>query len=258
MTVLAMLIEPEAYDRHFANEVARAIGVELVDLRQFEHALAERSDYGEGTVHGFIARCSLRGIGCGITSRQLADRIRERTLEIARGGNVLIVGWSVAAILRPFRHVAKVRIHAPMHRREHAVMRRCAYRDVQLARWDIDSADGLIARFLRRLFAADPSRHLFDLVVNSERVSSSECLTLICDMLGSPRYRETAAARAELASCIAALELTEQEHLRASMRGDAVVMVGPDRVPLSGLETPEQAIERVEQHLHGKGSSRAR
>jgi len=134
-----------------------------------------------------------------ISSKRLARYTEEEVLELARKGNVVIRGWGACVLLREVPHVARVRICAPMEVRERAVMRRRGLDDRSAARREIERNDAAHKRVLQAAYAVDREDPLlYDLVLNTERISIETCVNLVRDFVESPEFHETEASRAIL------------------------------------------------------------
>lgn len=190
MTTIALSVAPGTASREFTSALARSLDLELVDLRPFEHDMARRSDAAPGVLKRFIhAKSSTRW---NISREQLARRMLEETLEIAARGNVLIVGWSAPVILQPFTHVARVGLGGAMAFRERTIMATYAYRDVRTARFEIESEDAMLARWLSLTFGAEAhDASLYNLVVDAESVSCEACSDLLRLLVSAPRFEAT-------------------------------------------------------------------
>ncbi len=238
MTVIAMSIEPDAFGERYATDLAIALGLEYVDHRRLETNLAEQSDHGDGEVHRFVDNRGRLLNPWRITNSQLATRMKEETLHTAARGNVLIVGSSAPAILRPLRQVACICIRSTMEFREWDVMRRLAYNDIRMAKWEIASADALLARFMRRLFDTqwlEPDH--YDLIVNTQRISRPDFVALALQLTRSPQYRPTTEMHAVFAAELRSLHTLEMATDLHAATGDGAM----------GHGTHQQAVGTVTQ-----------
>jgi cytidylate kinase len=245
MTVIALSIEPGALAERFALGLAASMAVELADRRRSECTLAERSDACGGSLPHLVSKWIPFAKQCGMT-QQLWQQTAEETLEIAERGNVIIVGWAAPIVLRYDRAVLRVFIHAPMTMRERNIMQQFAYDDVRMARWEIESKDGLLCRFVRRMFDADwRDPDLYDLVLDAERLTPAVCADMVMRLAECPQYQETIELRADLATRLSAVRQQD-----AKTNTDAVV-IGLEQISLAGIGSREEAIARVERFLRG-------
>jgi hypothetical protein len=189
--------------------MAGNLGLELHDLRSLERAMAEGGDFGDGDVRPVATGFSpLRSYDTwAMTSRQVRMRLEERILGLAARGNALLVGWSAAAVLRPFHHVARVCIRAPLVAREKVVMRTLGYAHPSTARLEIESRDALVARFMRRVFGQDwiePDLH--DLTLSMSALTWGECALILRSLVGMDRYRRSPETLAAILARMEALD----------------------------------------------------
>jgi cytidylate kinase len=134
-----------------------------------------------------------------IGSKRLAKYTAEEILALAQTGNVLIRGWGACVLLRDVPHVARVRVCAPMEVRERSVMARQSIKDKSAARSEIERNDAAHKRALKEAFGVDRGDpRLYDLVLNTERLSIETCAKLVRDLAESPDFRETDVSRAIL------------------------------------------------------------
>jgi cytidylate kinase len=199
MPIVAMTREMGSRGREVAERVAEAMGLTLVVRELVEHDLAEGMHVAEGTIHR-----RLEG-GAGlrerwlVPSRRLAQYTAEEILALALEGNVLIRGWGACVILREVSHVARVRVCAPMELREQAVMARRGFADRSAARRQLERNDAAHKHMLLAAFGVDrDDALLYDLVLNTGRLSIGTCVKLVCELLAAAAFRETEASRAAL------------------------------------------------------------
>jgi cytidylate kinase len=122
-------------------------------------------------------------------------------IDIAESGNVIIRGWGGTQILRPVTHVISVRVCAPMERRVQTLCARIGLEDPEQARAEIESNDAAQEKVARRLYGVDWRDPLYyDLVLNTERVSISDCVDQIARLTELHAFQETAESRAALAA----------------------------------------------------------
>jgi cytidylate kinase len=200
MPVIAMTREMGSGGREVAQHVADKLGLQLVLHEMVEHHLAERLEVPERTVHrrfeggaGLLERFQVGG-------RRLARYTAAEILALAQKGNVVIRGWGACLLLRGIPHVARVRICAPMELRIRSAIGRRGFSDKDTARREIERNDAAHKRTVRVAFGVDREDSLlYDLVLNTERISPKTCAKLVGDLVGSPEFAETEASRAILA-----------------------------------------------------------
>jgi Cytidylate kinase-like family len=193
MSIIVMSIEPYAVPQSFLNDLARALNLDLVDLRAFERDIAERINVGPlDTVIDLVAPRPGSTNHWGMRLPGLATRLRELTLETALLQNVLVVGWSAAAILHPLPHVATVCLRASESYRASAVQRRMHYPLFGTAQIELTSTDELIDNFVSRVLHTDwRRREYFDLTLDAERVSASARIEIVGRLAQDSRCTQT-------------------------------------------------------------------
>ncbi|MFM9942470.1 MAG: AAA family ATPase [Hyphomicrobiaceae bacterium] len=213
MTVFALCVEPGAAAPGMVAGLASRLGLKLFDQRTFELAVAARSDFSDRKLHSYSSGTPLPAALRDIRIEQLASRIREEVLEVVAAGNALIVGWSAIPILRPFEHVPRVLLRAPDRFRHSATMRQFGYQHIGTAQLEVDSTDGLIGRFLQRLYGCDwRAPDNFDLVVDSSRVPARLQLDLVELLVGNATFQDTPEVRTRVAAALDMLRLHEALH----------------------------------------------
>jgi hypothetical protein len=253
MTVIALAMETGTYGKEFCGRLAEMLGLRLVDMRRFEREVAERGVPRRSGGHDVIGGEALGKKPVRSLLQEKADRIREETLEAACDSNVLIVGWSAAAVLRSVKYAIRIRIHAPLAWREGNVMAELAYRDRGVARVEIDFLEAAIAEFVRRTENADwldPS--LYHLTVDAEALTDEMCGELIRVLAKSGQFRETQSYREEFAGFLK--KRSAGEHTSAGGKGahHSTAIVDGHEISLTGKETHEDAIAKIERYLHGE------
>jgi len=231
-----------------AQDIAEQLAEEL-QLSTLQHEVAERLADKMHVSRSLINR--LRAGKAGTIERLTADRegmaiyTAEEVLETAARGNVVLRGWGATCLLRPVPHVPCVRILRPLAQRVRWLMAELDTDDADLAEAEILRSDRANAARMHDQFGVnwgDPV--LFDLVLNTDRLSVDACVQQIKALLARPEFAETEASRALLKS------MALQAHVRAALRAheatrnvDIVIEGGDDRVVLRGIVV--NADERV-------------
>ena len=199
MPVIAMTREMGSGGREIAAAIAARLGLTVVLHELVEHDLAEHMHARESAIHRRLEGGATLRERWQIGNKRLARYTAEEVLELAARGNVLIRGWGACVVLKDAPHVARIRVCAPMEKRERAVMTRSGFSDLGVARREIESNDAAHKRVLHVAYGADrDDPRLYDLVLNTERVSIEAGAKLICDLVDSPEFHQTEAALAVL------------------------------------------------------------
>ena len=202
-----------------AQDIAEQLAQEL-GLATLQHEVAERVAHKMNVPKSLISR--LRAGKAGALERLTADRdsiavySAEEVLAAAAAGNVVLRGWGATCLLRPVSHVPCIRIMRPFAQRVQWLMRELDTDDIEVAESEIRRSDHANASRMHEQFGVDwGDPVLFDLVLNTDRLSVDTCVAQIRSLLSRPEFAETAASRAKLqgmalsARVRAALKATE-------------------------------------------------
>lgn len=159
----------------------------------------------------------------GLWERLTTDRTSlsiftaDETFRFLRDGTTGVIrGWGAVHLLKPVRHVMRVRVCAPFETRVERMMQRLGTDDRRAVESEIQLSEEAHSAITRRHFGLnwrDPEH--YDLVLCTERLSVSECVEAICGMLGRPSFQETAE------SLRLVDDLAVEWSVRAALRRDA-------------------------------------
>lgn len=201
-----------------AQDIAEQLAREL-NLATLQHEVGERVANKMHVSKSLINR--LREGKAGTIERLTADRdsmavyTAEEVLETAARGNVVLRGWGATCLLRPVPHVPCVRILRPRAKRVQWLMDALGTDDADLADAEIRRSDEANAARMHEQFGVkwgDPV--LFDLVLNTDRLSVDTCVQQIKALVARPEFAETEASRALLQN------MALQARVRAALRAD--------------------------------------
>ena len=223
-----------------AQDIAELLAQEL-QLATLQHEVAERVASKMHVSRSLINR--LRSGKAGTIERLTADResiavyTAEEVLEAAARGNVVLRGWGATCLLRPVPHVPCVRILRPLAKRVQWLMAELDTDDTDLAEAEIRRSDQANAARMHEQFGVnwgDPV--LFDLVLNTDRLSVDTCVQQIKALLVRPEFAETEASRALLS------DMALQASVRAALRAheatrdvDIVIEGAGESIVLRGI-----------------------
>jgi cytidylate kinase len=199
-----------------AQDIAEQLAAEL-GIATLQHEVAERVADKMHVSKSLINR--LRAGKAGTIERLTADKASiavytaEEVLEAAARGNVVLRGWGATCLLRTVPHVPCVRIMRPFAKRVQWLMAELDTDDVDLAEAEVRRSDQANAARMHEQFGVewgDPS--LFDMVLNTDRLSVDTCVQQIKGLLSRPEFAETDASRALLQS------MALHAHVRAALR----------------------------------------
>jgi cytidylate kinase len=215
MTVIAMTQEMATLGKDVALGVCEELG-----LQQVRH---EVGDVVAGRMS--VKKSLIRRIREGKASKVEKWAADEKTISIftaeevfdlAVKGNVLIRGWGATLLLRAVPHIPCVRVCAPLEVRVKRLMERLETDDAEVARHEIRIDDAARAARMGESFDVewgDPA--LYDLTLNTERISIPECVRQVVALARAPEFQETPRSRQVLE------DLALQARARAALRSEA-------------------------------------
>jgi cytidylate kinase len=257
MAVIALTQEMGSLAKDVALRLAEAGGFtvmrnEIVDnvagRMQVPASLIRRIREGKA---GLVERLS--------TDRsQVATYTAEELFAQAVRGNVVLRGWGATCLLRPVSHVLRVRVTRPFELRLAWLMEHLGTDDREAAEAELRRSDSAHATRMNAQFGVtwgDPL--LYDLVLNTERVSVESCVEQILQLAHRPEYQETAESRAVLEG------LALSARVRAAMKAsestadvDVQIDSRDGQVSLSGIvatEAEKSEAERIATTVAGVG-----
>jgi cytidylate kinase len=165
------------------DEIARAVA-ERLGLRLVGRELINRAARQAGVPEVALAEIDELGL-LGVKPSSEALRLYREAVEalvreMARAGDLLLVGRGGQVVLREWPGALHVRVIAPRQHRVALVQAQCGV-SAQIAAARIEACDRARAGYLRRHYGArwdDPA--LYDLVINTARVSVAAAVELIC------------------------------------------------------------------------------
>ena len=236
MPVIALTQGMGSLATDVAEQLAAALNLDTLQHEVGEH-VADRMHVSKSLIN------RLREGKAGTIERLRADResmaiyTAQEVLEAAARGNVVIRGWGATCLLRPVPHVVCVRIMRPFAKRVQWLMDHLGIDDVGVAQAEIERSDQAHAARMHEQFGVswgDPG--LYDLVLNTDRISVDSCVQLIAALAARPEFAETESSRSLLRG------LALQAHIRAALRAnevtrgvDITIDCVEDRVTLRGI-----------------------
>lgn len=173
----------------------------------------------------------------GVDHRKIALYTAEEVFAQAERGNVVLRGWGATCLLQPVQHVVRVRVTRPLPLRIDWLMEHLGTDDREAAEAEVRRSDAAHAARMNAQFGVtwgDPL--LYDLVLNTGRVSVESCVEQILALAARPEFQETAESRAVLAG------LALSARVRAALKAngsthevDVQIEAVEGRVMLTGL-----------------------
>ena len=247
------------------GSLAKDVALRLAEVGQLAVMRNEVVDNIAGRMHvpaSLIRR--LREGQAGLVERLSTDKEQialftaEEMFAQAVRGNVVLRGWGATVLLRPVRHVVRVRVTRPFEQRLAWLMDHLGTPNREAAETELRRSDQAHASRMHALFGVtwgDPL--LYDLVLNTEHVSVDSCVEQILHLSRRPEFQETAESRATLEG------LALSARVRAALKAnestgnvDVQIESRDGRVVLNGIVVNEQEkseTERVATAVAGMG-----
>lgn len=132
------------------------------------------------------------------SQQRYATYVEATVLEMAARDNVVLVGRASTVILRDVRHALRVRVIAPEDERARRIEQQLGLTP-EAALESVRQADHDLAARVRYLYHLDWNEaSLYDVVLNTERVSVARAVGLLREMLTDEQFASTDASRQEL------------------------------------------------------------
>ncbi len=236
MTVIALTQEMGSLAKDVAEKLAADLGLQVMRHEVVDN-VSSRLHVPTSLIH------RLREGKAGALERLRADRgslavyMTEEVLDVAARGNVVLRGWGATCLLRAVPHVVCVRVTRPFAQRVAWLQESLGNDDIGFVEEEIRRSDRAHAARMNAQFGVtwgDPL--LYDLVLNTGRVSVESCAQQIAALARRPEFAETEASRAMLQNL--ALEARVRAALRADEATKAVdvtVASNAGRVVLTGM-----------------------
>ena len=214
MPVIALTQEMGSLAKDVADQLARELNLSTMRHEVVEH-VASKMHVSTSLIN------RIREGKAGTFERLRTDRdsmavyTAEEVLESAARGGVVLRGWGATCLLRPVPHVVCVRITRPLPRRVEWLMAHLDTDDAGFAEAEIRRSDQAHAARMHAQFGVtwgDPL--LYDMVLNTERLSVQTCVEQIAALLGRPEFSATPQSRALLQG------MALQAHVRSALKAN--------------------------------------
>lgn len=188
------------------GSLAKEIALQLAqdcNLAVMRHEVLENIAGKMHVPSSLISR--LREGKAGLVERLKTDPDRvavytaEEVFALAAMGNVVLRGWGATCLLRAVPHVVTVRITRSMAKRVAWLMDQLGTDDAAFAEAEIRRSDSAHAARIHAQFGVtwgDPL--IYDLVINTDRISVASAAAQIRSLTERPEFQETDASRAML------------------------------------------------------------
>lgn len=213
MPLVAITREMGSLGKDVALGLSEALGVPLVYHEVADH-LADRMRVRKSHV------IRLLDGSAGLFERLTADKTSlsifsaDEVVNMAvNGKGAVIRGWGATHLLGAVPHALCIRVCAPFEVRKKRMMERVGSADAEKVAEEIEKNDEAHTAIMRRNFSVqwtDPEH--YDMVMNTRRVSVSECVDEVLGLVESPEFAETDESRGVLE------DVALTWHVRAALR----------------------------------------
>lgn len=255
MPVIAMNQEMGSLGKDVSEALAEELGLAQVTHEVVDH-VAEKMHTRKSLIRrvmegkaGMLDRMSTN-------SRSVSTYVAEEVFELAAKGNIIIRGWGATYLLRSIPHIPCIRVCASLDSRVQWMTKRLDTDDDELVLQELRRSDAAHLHNMHVRFGVtwgDPL--LYDLVLNTDRVSVAGCVQQIKSLLTLTEFQETAESRRQLSN--AALEA----HIRGALLSDrdtahvnVSISVDDGHVVLEGIVVDDEerkAADRVASSVTG-------
>jgi cytidylate kinase len=215
MPLIAMTREMGSLGKDVAAEVARRVGRNVVHHEIIDN-LASKMRLRKSHVVRFLEGKS------GIWERMTTDKTSlsiytaDELFALAEDEHIGVIrGWGAAHLLRTCPHVIAVRVCAPFELRVKRMLERLNTDDRDFVENEIRLSEEAHGAITRRHFGVSwQHSDLYDLVLNTERLSVDECADAVMEVLEDSEFQETAESKRVLRN------LAVAAHVRSALRQD--------------------------------------
>ena len=249
MTTIALSALPGTVDRRFTTGLAKALDLDLVDLRPLETNIARKCDSRTRLVQRWVGGQLFSK--ASLSHRELTRRLREEILALAGRDNILIVSWSASVVLHDTSRVAQVAIRGHRALRERNASASLHYAEAQSASFEVASEDALIEGFIWQTFGVDwQDGSLYDLVIDAGGPAKEQAAEALRTLLAAPRFHPP-----ETTTIYPPPRPVGHAQSQSSPEGaferSGKLVIDRDIVSLSGVDSHEDAVAKVEKRMRG-------
>lgn len=215
MPLIAMTREMGSLGKDVAAAIADRLG-KLVVHHEIIDGLASKMRLRKSHVIRFLEGKS------GVLERLTTDKTSlsiytaDETFALAESGQVAVIrGWGASHLLRPVSHVLSIRVCAPFEVRVKRMLERLNTDDRDFVENEIKLSEEAHGAITRRHFGVNwQDAELYDLVLNTERLTVEECADEVAALLDDPTFQETPQSQRTFR------DLALAAHIRAALRQD--------------------------------------
>jgi cytidylate kinase len=215
MPLIAMTREMGSLGKDVASEVAQRLGKHVVHHEIIDN-LANKMRLRKSHVMRFLEGKS------GMWERMTTDKTSlsiytaDELFAMAEDQQIGVIrGWGAAHLLRMCPHVIAIRVCAPFEIRVKRMMERLNTADRDFVENEIRLSEEAHGAITRRHFGVSwQHSDLYDLVLNTERLSVDECADAVMEVIEDPKFQETMESQRALRN------LGTAAHVRSALRQD--------------------------------------
>jgi cytidylate kinase len=247
MPLIAMTREMGSLGKDVAAGLSQALGIPVAHAEYID-VLADRMRVRKSHVIRLLE--GKAGLFERLNGEEISISIytAAETLWLAKqAGGIILRGWGPPFLLRDVPHAVCVRVCAPHRLRVQRMKERLNTDGSELVEREIANSDEAHCAIIRRNFHADwREAELYDLALNTERVSTDECVEEILKLVRSASFAETDASRQKLEN------LSLEAAVKAAFRGHAETRnIGVQVVADQGVVTLLGMVKTNEGLEHG-------
>ena len=216
MPLIAMTREMGSLGKDVAAAIAQRLNKQVVHHEIIDN-LASKMRLRKSHVIRFLEGRSGAWEKLTTDKTSLSIYTADETFALAESGKVAVIrGWGATHLLRPVPHVVSVRVCAPRSVRVQRMMERLNTDDREFVENEIRLSEEAHAAITRRHFGVNwQDSELYDVVLNTERLSVEECADEVMGLLDDATFRETPESRRAFQN------LALSAHIRSALRQDA-------------------------------------
>jgi cytidylate kinase len=166
---------------------------------------------------------------------------------LADKGDVVLRGWGATCLLHPVQHVVTVRITRPFEKRVAWLMENLGTDDLAAAQSEVRRSDEAHATRMHAAFGVtwgDPL--LYDMVLNTDRISVESCAAQILQLASRPEFQETKSSRAQVADlALAAAVRGALKETESTREVNVDIQAEKGKIVLRGIVLNEQEREEA-------------
>jgi len=258
MPVIALTQEMGSLAKDVAERVAQIAGLAIMRNEVVDN-VAERMHLPPSLIR------RVREGKAGLVERFTTDKqqfalyTEEEILHQAERGNVILRGWGATRVLHAVPHVLRVRVTRSFDARVKWVMDDLETDNRASAEAEVRRSDNAHAARMHTTYGVtwgDPL--LYDLVINTDRVTVEGAAQTILSLAAQPEFQETPQSRAKLAGlALAAKVRAALKANESTQHTDVQIDAAEGRVVLSGIVVNEKEkveAERIASTVAGVGT----